>query len=762
MNNCQKAASQAKEIHCETNDVSLAAVRHEIAHETGAKHSVLEPSVHTPASLREKYQFIDEIGHGSQATVYRAIRIADGTIVTVKQLNIESVKTWKEYDLFSREAEVLSKLHIPGVAKFYEAIECLDDNPPCSYIVQEFIEGASLAQMLAQSHRFTAEEAYDIILQMIDILIALQQRKEPIIHRDIKPSNIMITPGADGYRVTLIDFGAVANPQIQSGGSTVAGTYGYMPPEQLMGRPVPASDIYALGAVAVELFSGKSPALMPNKDFRLIFEPDVEQLPAPVVATLRQMLQPNVENRISNLRDLRKAFQKYKTADYCFDNIKNLDKDDDADTNQKLALVSSVGEPGNMELWQRLSESLPRKIPKYYIDAIGGNYDILKKRRRIQMLIRNKWILWFLAAAILLIIVIAAGRHPVLVSFGLFGCLLMILNGVSAVSASHCGTTPVNQRTRVARIKNSVVYDIIAKGRKTVATITDIEYIPIQNALVDTDRLSTTNDPPAFRIKYKFNPPDDLRSEDLIHEYISHEAPEHAYKIGDPLPILYKIEPLFFGDSVYSMPYPFPTEEALNDEVVYKSSTFVLTPQRTNLVVDNYVHNSYDYKTYYYPFITYCKNNSSPQAIISFLNDSLWIIESTDVLKLLINYFIPIIKSNHSKVRSAFVICLIKIYHYAKIEETASCAIDFVTNLFNSDEVTFNSAELLDICKVVYKYELPASCLKALGCEIRRAKMTPNERAELLMLIQRSEKPSIQNYLGFDSKGRWVGTERDN
>ena len=262
----------------------------------------------TPPSLSNKYRFIRKIGEGAQAKVFLAKRLSDNQDVAIKQLDIESVSNWKEYDLFQREVKVLSSLDLNGVALFYEAVECLDDTPPRSYLVQEYIEGESLGAMLKAGHRFSTDQVYDIIIQLLTILYQLQSRPIPVIHRDIKPSNIMLTPVNDGYYVTLIDFGAVANPQVQSGGSTVAGTYGYMPPEQLTGRPQPASDIYSLAAVAVELFSGKSPAILPTKDFRLIFEPEMESQPPALVNTLRKMLEPNVADRSCDCVWLIKTF----------------------------------------------------------------------------------------------------------------------------------------------------------------------------------------------------------------------------------------------------------------------------------------------------------------------------------------------------------------------------------------------------------------------------------------------------------------------
>ena len=325
----------------------------------------------TPKSLCMDYQFIRELGHGGQAKVFLAHRLNAGKLVTVKQLNIDSVKAWKEYELFHREADILSKLNISGVAKFYDAVECLEDRPACSYIIQEYIEGASLAKMLKEGHRFRTDEVYDILLQMLSILKQLQSMDPPVIHRDIKPSNIMISPDAKGgYKVTLIDFGAVANPQVQSGGSTVAGTYGYMPPEQLMGRPVPASDIYSLGAVAVELFSGVSPAEIQVKDFRLIFEPLVQQLPVVVVNTLRRMLEPKAEERLQDISELIRIFTDYKNENYENDVSLPVKSDKNKQLNKQLSEVESIGSPGNMELWQGLPDNTPRAVPEVMVEII--------------------------------------------------------------------------------------------------------------------------------------------------------------------------------------------------------------------------------------------------------------------------------------------------------------------------------------------------------------------------------------------------------
>lgn len=183
-----------------TNSDEKKTVAHEVSIEEVAEQASLPD---TPHSLSHLYAFQKEIGHGAQGRIFQAIRLSDQSQVVIKQLNIHSITTWKEYDLFHREAQVLQKLNLQGVAKFYDAIDCLEDDPPCSYIIQELIHGKTLQQMLNESHRFTLEEIYDILIQTLRILDELHSQRPPIIHRDIKPSNIMISPS---FLFSIVSF----------------------------------------------------------------------------------------------------------------------------------------------------------------------------------------------------------------------------------------------------------------------------------------------------------------------------------------------------------------------------------------------------------------------------------------------------------------------------------------------------------------------------------------------------------------------------
>ena len=645
--------------------------------------------IQTPPSLARSYRFLSELGHGGQAHVYLARRFADDRLVTIKQLNIDSVKAWKEYELFHREAEVLSGLNIPGVARFFDAIECLEDTPPCSYIIQEYIEGASLARMMKDGHRFQTNDVYDILLQMLRILKQLQRREPPIIHRDIKPSNIMISPApGGGYKVTLIDFGAVANPQVQSGGSTVAGTYGYMPPEQLMGRPQPASDIYSLGAVAVELFSGVSPAEIPVKDFRLIFEPEVQQLPVSVVNTLRSMLEPKAEDRLADIDKLIDLFGKYKNEQYDIDNIKPADIDKDRAVNRKLKEVTTICEPGNMDLWQHLPDKTPRTVPEYYLELLRDNniYGTNSISDAVS-LGANRTRRLVVAAVIALIASMIAPGFFGLTGFVVAFCVCIFLLFLAIVFGSSIDGTAMSTKYDSIKTysKNKVLIDLITNGRKTVAKIDSVEYLPMfgNRVVKDSHGLKVVNALPSFLVKYRFNPPDDARSEDLVHEFVSHAAPENQYSVGDPLPILYKIEPKYFGDTVISMPYPYPGDGSESPEVVFQSDSGLQSDFKflgNDFSVSETVKNSYDYTHHYQAMMNVMDNRKE---VLERIQNSIWLIDDYEVMVLTLKFADSVFSSNDFELRAAFVESLLKIYHYAKVAKTRQLAIDYLSSYFD-------------------------------------------------------------------------------
>ena len=567
------------------------------------------------------YRFVKELGRGTQGKILLAERESDGLSVAIKQLNISSVKNWKSYELFHREADVLKSLNIDGVAKFYDAIERLDDIPPCSYIVQEYIPGKSLQSMIKAGHRLSVHRIYRIILQLLNILKSLQEHDPPVIHRDIKPSNILLVPQVgDEFKVYLIDFGAVANPQVQGGGSTVAGTYGFMPPEQMMGNPQPSSDIYALAAVAVNLITGISPADMPVKDFHLIFEPEVQNMPVQVVSTLRRMLEPSVDNRLCNIDELIGIFENFSMDAYQIE--QGVVPINETEYNNKLLKVRALGQNGNVELWQRLPDHTPRELPKPYQEIrLNKSWRDLPGPNRCFHYVSN--ISAYEHTSIMGVIDESAAGNNFLktLMFIVFGFLfallgfslsvvlgsiiaiLLVLGGIACIffgvgalltfSIQKAGGFLVDifgsdNKENYEVFKNGQVgyfdYSALLKGgRKTIATVVDIQYCPAdpryleigyniftgsdddKNGMIRNKGCSIVNHGvPSFKITYRFNPPDDSNPDDLVHQITVHDDPDEWIKPGDPLPILYRIFHHDNKEYVSSMPYPFPLDSLVD------------------------------------------------------------------------------------------------------------------------------------------------------------------------------------------------------
>ena len=319
----------------------------------------------TPPDIADKYTYVKLLGKGSQGCVYEAIRNSDQLHVAIKVLNISSIQNWKEYDLFWREVETIKTLNISGVARFYEVIESLDSESPHAYLVQQCIEGKTLDKMIHSGYRFSVQHVFGLALQLLDIIEQLHNHDPQIIHRDIKPSNIILEPNGSDYKVYLTDFGAVFNPVLQKGGSTVAGTYGYMPPEQLMGHPTPESDIYALGATLVCLLSGMDPAEIMLTDFRLSIEKPLEKMPYSVVSCLRRMTMPNASERLCDLIKIRTIFTDFSQGNFVYTDDDKLNISNSS-YSKALKKVKSLGEKGNYDLWLHLPEHTPRPIPRPY------------------------------------------------------------------------------------------------------------------------------------------------------------------------------------------------------------------------------------------------------------------------------------------------------------------------------------------------------------------------------------------------------------
>jgi serine/threonine-protein kinase len=210
-------------------------------------------------TLSGRYELRDRLGSGGMSTVYQATdRILERT-VAVKVLAEHLSDDERFVARFRREALAVAKLIHPNIVQVYDT--GIDDGR--HYIVMEYVEGRSGAQLLQREGPFDPEATVEIGAQACAGLDYAHRRG--IIHRDVKPGNLMIVGGPVGggeMTVKLTDFGiarAAEQTRITQVGSVV-GTAAYLAPEQVRGEEAtPASDVYALGVVLYQFLAGRLP-----------------------------------------------------------------------------------------------------------------------------------------------------------------------------------------------------------------------------------------------------------------------------------------------------------------------------------------------------------------------------------------------------------------------------------------------------------------------------------------------------------------------
>lgn len=217
----------------------------------------------TGKTLQGRYYLIEALGQGAFGHTYKAQDLAYRTnpLCVVKHLkpddpDLAILQIARNF--FAKEAETLARLgrysnEIPSLLdRFEEGGEF--------FLVQEWIDGTPLSQEMTIGRKFTEQETIELLKQILEPLVFCHGEK--VIHRDLKPDNIM-RRRSDG-KLVLIDFGAVKQLAkttllIQSQPTIVIGTPGFMPTEQLRGKPLLASDVYAVGAIGVCAMTGIHP-----------------------------------------------------------------------------------------------------------------------------------------------------------------------------------------------------------------------------------------------------------------------------------------------------------------------------------------------------------------------------------------------------------------------------------------------------------------------------------------------------------------------
>jgi serine/threonine-protein kinase len=199
------------------------------------------------------FELLDKLGEGGMGVVYRARYVVDNRHVAVKLLPPD-IANATILSRFERELEILNTLRHPHIVRCFGGV-CEGNQ---HFYAMELVEGGTLDKLLEERGKFSWEAAIQFALQMASGLAYAHERG--VIHRDVKPGNFLLTPGG---KLKLSDFGLAmveAATKITAAGKTM-GTFPYMAPEQIRGRPPisPQTDLYALGCVIFEMLTGRTP-----------------------------------------------------------------------------------------------------------------------------------------------------------------------------------------------------------------------------------------------------------------------------------------------------------------------------------------------------------------------------------------------------------------------------------------------------------------------------------------------------------------------
>jgi serine/threonine protein kinase len=264
----------------------------------------------TEQVLCDRYQLKQKLADNAGRQTWLAEDISIHQKVILKLLTFSDQLQWENLKLFEREAQVLKQLNHPRIPKYLNYF-CIDEQMLWFGLVQEYIPGISLKELLIQNKVFTSKEVRKIATDVLKILIYLHGLSPPVLHRDIKPSNLLLGEDSEIY---LVDFGAVQDRAAKEGATfTIVGTYGYAPLEQFGGRATPASDLYALGATLIHLLTNIPPGDLPQKNSRMQFAYLVKLNPG-FVRYLVQLTEPNLEKRFSNARQALQVLEDNQTA----------------------------------------------------------------------------------------------------------------------------------------------------------------------------------------------------------------------------------------------------------------------------------------------------------------------------------------------------------------------------------------------------------------------------------------------------------------
>ncbi len=283
-----------------------------------------DPNDRVGEVLSGTYRVEKLIAVGGMGSVFEVSHTRLEQHFAVKFLDASFLRDPEAYARFRREAEIASRLNHDNVVQVFDFNTDTDGGV---YMVMELVEGSTLDQMIEENGAFSTDDLLGVLEPLCRALDACHAHD--IVHRDLKPSSIIVSRDGPRFRVKLLDFG-ISKIKQEAGGphtqdNVVMGTPNYMSPEQARGQNslVDArTDIFALGAIAYEMISGRKafdePGL-PQLLHRIVYDPPdplstvAPRVPDKVVATINRSLAKDPNERHATvdsfIDDLKLAFR---------------------------------------------------------------------------------------------------------------------------------------------------------------------------------------------------------------------------------------------------------------------------------------------------------------------------------------------------------------------------------------------------------------------------------------------------------------------
>ena len=278
--------------------------------------SILQKYIQPGLVLLNRYQIQKPIGSGAYGSIFLANDLTMHDQVAVKALPpAAETSSGTAQDRFRREMNVISSLVHPNIISIYDFGQTPEGVP---FMVLEYAQGRTLEQHVL-NNPMSLEDGLRVVRQIASALHTAHQAG--IVHRDLKPANIMIHIERHGPHVKVLDFGmakllsepgAAPLPQLTMEGMAV-GTPRYIAPEQARGKNVgPWSDLYALGLLCYEIFTGQravkaksiEEAVAAHVSREPLHLPELHMVPEPVLSLLDKLLKKNIKHRYQRAQDV--------------------------------------------------------------------------------------------------------------------------------------------------------------------------------------------------------------------------------------------------------------------------------------------------------------------------------------------------------------------------------------------------------------------------------------------------------------------------